>query len=111
MNDKPNIIVIGGGMAGLNTTRLTSLQLEFGEDVIIVSPEEAKQKVVLASYLRNCLIHNLSRADYRLSQVSDYAVNQDIEVTISQVHSFGIIARTLARSLSEQSNDKYFKNQ
>jgi len=81
----------------------------FEEKLTLEWPEQYKQEIVVTSYLRNCIIHNLSRADHRLSQVSKYKVRDEIELTPSDVHSFGLKARELVEKLYKQATKKYFK--
>jgi hypothetical protein len=71
--------------------------------------DEQKEKVILASLMRNCIIHNASRADARLSQVSGHKSGEHIKLSPSDVHGFGITMRGLARSLYNQANQRYFR--
>jgi hypothetical protein len=72
--------------------------------------DEHKEAIILASLLRNCIVHNLSRADGRLVQVSTrYTVGQEIQLNSSEVHSFGITARALSRDLYKQATERYFR--
>ncbi|MCK4527098.1 hypothetical protein KAW18_06975 [candidate division WOR-3 bacterium] len=69
-----------------------------------------KAKTIVTSHLRNCIIHNLNRADHRLSQISEYNVGDEIELSPSDVHSFGLKARELVRHLYNQTSKKHFKS-
>ncbi|MBI5303238.1 MAG: hypothetical protein HY868_13980 [Chloroflexi bacterium] len=71
--------------------------------------DEHKDTIIRATYLRNCIVHNMSRADSRLAQVSQYVVGQDINLTSSEVHAFGLIARALSRDLYRQAMERYFQ--
>ncbi len=73
-------------------------------------PDSYKQEIVVTSCIRNCIVHNLSRADYRLSKVSEYRIGKKIELSSSEVHEFGIKARDLVRNLFQQASKRYFKN-
>ncbi len=75
------------------------LQLEWSADVI--------EKVVEGSCLRNCIIHNMGCADARLAVFPGYVLGEPFELTSSDVHSFGILARREARNLWEQANTKH----
>lgn len=70
--------------------------------------DEHKNDFLVASYLRNCIIHNMSRANLPLSKVSEYEEGEIIELSSSRVHSFGIAARELSRNLYKQSAERYF---
>lgn len=61
-------------------------------------PDDNKE-IVKASYLRNCIIHNMGVADARLSFVSEYNDGDRIHLTAAEVHQFGLIMRKLSRRL------------
>lgn len=69
---------------------------------------EQKKKMILASSFRNCIMHNMSRADSRLAHLSDYKTGQPIQLDTSTVDSFGLMVRGLARNLYQQATDRYF---
>jgi hypothetical protein len=72
--------------------------------------DEHKEAIILASLLRNCIMHNMSRADSRLVQVSTkYVIGQEIQLNSSEVHSFGVKARVLSRDLYTQAAERYFR--
>jgi hypothetical protein len=75
------------------------LQITFSPDVI--------ERVVECSYLRNCILHNRGCADIRLSEFPGYIIDQQFELTSSDVHSFGIDLRKEAKSLWEQACAKH----
>lgn len=80
----------------------------FEQKLGISWPDEHKAPAVEASYLRNCIIHNLGRADHRLAGVSNrYEVGDRIELEAADVHEYGLIARDLARRLFGQANEKH----
>jgi len=72
--------------------------------------DDYKAETIITSHLRNCIIHNLSRADYRLSQISEYNVGDKIELSSFDVHSFGLKARKLVRHLYNQASEKHFNS-
>lgn len=88
--------------------RMDELIEYFKEKLNLEWLDDYKDETIVNSYLRNCIIHNLSRADYRLSQVSDYQVGDKIELSSSDVHSLGIRARRLVRHLYSQAEEKHF---
>lgn len=81
----------------------------FEEKLNLKWPNNYKYEVVVTSYLRNCIIHNLSRVDYRLSQVSKYKIGAKIRLSSSDVHSFGLKARDLVQNLYMQATKKYLE--
>lgn len=81
----------------------------FEEKLKIKWSSEHKKKILYTSYLRNCILHNLSIVDHRLAKISEYEVGHKIRLTPSNVHSFGIMARNLVEELYKQAADRYFK--
>ncbi len=82
----------------------------FQEKLTLEWPPNDREAVVRASLLRNCIIHNMARADARLAQVSDYGVTNPIELTVADVHSMGTMARRVARHLYHEADEKFFSN-
>jgi hypothetical protein len=56
-------------------------------------------RVVEVSRLRNCLIHNMGRADARLAEVSAWEDGQQIELTPDEVNELGLDVREFAEHL------------
>jgi hypothetical protein len=77
-------------------------QLDWSSDVI--------EKFVEASCLRNCIIHNMGYADTRLAMFPEYVLGEPFELTSSDIHSFGILARREARNLWKQATTKHLGN-
>jgi hypothetical protein len=80
----------------------------FKERLRLEWTEEQEQRFMLASLVRNCIVHNMSQADARLSQVSAYKIGEDIKLSAPDAHELGIVARNLARSLYTQASERYF---
>lgn len=89
--------------------RIDEVVVYFEEKLNLIWPDDLKDGLLATSFLRNCIIHNLNRADHRLSKVSEYEVGDKIELAAGDVHSFGIKARGLVRNLYEQAKEKYFE--
>lgn len=70
-------------------------------------PASEAKSVVVASHLRNCIVHNNGRADLRLARLSDYREGAEIVLGEADVHQYGISARTLARDLYRQAVRRY----
>lgn len=66
--------------------------------------------LVLASRLRNCLIHNGAIADARLAEVSGWAAGTPIELTPEDVHFHGIDARDFADKVWRDAVAKHLKD-
>jgi hypothetical protein len=75
------------------------LQITFSADII--------ERVVECSYLRNCILHNRGYADKRLGEFPKYIIDQQFELTSSDVHSFGIYLRREAKNLWDQACAKH----
>ncbi len=67
-------------------------------------PPSYKKAFVMASALRNCIVHNLAVADARLARVSRYKVGDHIRLDAYQVNELGLKARDLARTLYAQAS-------
>lgn len=63
--------------------------------------------VVEASLLRNCIIHNNARVDARLALRPRWSEGAPIVLSASDVHTFGMAARRVARSLHQQATAKF----
>lgn len=84
----------------------------FNDKLTLEWLSEYRIETIVTSYIRNCIVHNLNRADYRLSQASTkYKVGDLIELGSSDVHSFGIKVRQLVRHLYNQAEVKHFSSQ
>ena len=70
-------------------------------------PASERKSVVLASHLRNCIVHNNGRADRRLANLTEYEEGAEIVLGESDVNRYGISARTLARDLHRQAAKRY----
>lgn len=73
-------------------------------------PEPAARTAVEASLLRNCIIHNNARVDIRLAQSSGWQSGAAIKLEITQVHEFGLAARSVARTLYGQAETNFPPN-
>lgn len=70
-----------------------------------------RDETVITSLLRNCIVHNLNRPDFRLSQASTkYKDGDIIELSASDVHSYGIKVRQLVRHLYSQAEERHFNS-
>lgn len=69
-------------------------------------PSDNKE-LVRASYLRNCIIHNMGVADERLSSVSRYSKGEVVSLTATDVHEFGLMMRKLAQSLYAEAEQRH----
>ena len=56
-------------------------------------------QVIVAAYIRNCILHNSSRANELLAAISRWHVQENIALSPSDIHNYGIEARRIAREL------------
>lgn len=82
----------------------------FDQKFKLTWPDETKSKIIHASLVRNCILHNMSRADDRLVNSSSYQVGQEIQLNSSEIHEFGIYGRHLARRLYSEASARYFRS-
>ena len=60
-----------------------------------------------SSLIRNCIIHNSSRANRLLAEYDGYEEGNEFEISAGDVHSRGIRARELARSMYAEAVEKH----
>jgi hypothetical protein len=71
-----------------------------------ITNEEAR-RLTEASLIRNCIVHNSSRADSRLSSLGNYHKDEEFEVGADEVHSYGIMLRNLVRRMYQEACDNH----
>ena len=64
-------------------------------------------EIIIANKIRNCCMHNNCIADKSLAKDSRFIEGNEIELTSSSVHSFGIQARQFSRELWDSAKLKY----
>lgn len=69
--------------------------------------DDEKDLLCKGSLIRNCIIHNSSRADNKLANFEGYDAEQEFEISSSELHSFGIILRQIARRIYKEAEDKH----
>jgi hypothetical protein len=74
-------------------------------------PNELEEKTIESSLIRNCIMHNQNRVDYRLSDHSNFNLGDEIILTASDVHSYGIDVRIIVRELFDQASSNHFNNE
>lgn len=84
--------------------------IDYFEKKLRLEWEQQKNTVIHASLMRNCFIHNMGRTDSRLARFLGGEPGEEICLTASDVHSFGMVARGLARSLIKQAHERYFNS-
>ena len=60
-----------------------------------------------ASLIRNCILHNSSRADVRLAEYDGYDEEQEFELTAQQVHEYGLTLRALVRRMYREAEQNH----
>jgi hypothetical protein len=94
-------------VASVFAQRMQEIANYFERKLTLSWPNGLKEKAIMASLLRNCIIHNLGRADSRLGEVSHYSVGDTIALEPRDVHSYGLSARALGRHLYEQAQSAF----
>ncbi len=70
-------------------------------------PWSENPRIIEAPLIRNCIIHNDSVVDQRLASASDLSIGHKITLNASDVHSFGIAVRELARNIDNKFEKRY----
>jgi len=89
--------------------KVEDIQKYFKEKLQIPWPEPDAQQLVVASRIRNCLMHNGGKVDERLAEVCSMEVESEIRLAVNMVHSFGITGRKVARSIWEKAEERHFR--
>lgn len=71
-----------------------------------VTPEQ-EAELCKASLIRNCIMHNSSCADARLAEYDGYHEGVEFELSSGKVHDFGIILRSLVRSMASEACENH----
>ena len=75
-------------------------------------PDAEKPRLVEASLLRNCIIHNSAIADFRLTNATKNKYKEGYEIILepSEVHSYGLVMRRVARDLWKRATKAFLNN-
>jgi hypothetical protein len=71
--------------------------------------KDEKDMLCKFSLIRNCIIHNSSKADERLASYKEFEAGKEFEITSSEIHSIGIKLRALVRTMFREAEIKHFK--
>ena len=81
---------------------------EYFDDLFSISwPRSELDDIITASLIRNCIVHNNSVADNRLGERPRWKVGDRITLSVSQVHGFGITARSLVRQIYAEAETRH----
>lgn len=61
--------------------------------------EEEESRLVVASLVRNCIMHNSACADARLGVIDGFHDGEEFELSEEDVHDYGLILRRVARRM------------
>ena len=61
--------------------------------------QEEEHGLVVASLIRNCIMHNSSCANSRLGSYDGYQESEEFELSTEDVHEYGIMLRSLVRRM------------
>lgn len=70
-------------------------------------PETDLNEILTASLVRNCIIHNNSIADHRLGARPNWNAGNQIMLSVSDVHGFGILARRTLRHIFAEAERRH----
>ncbi len=62
------------------------------------------------SIIRNCIIHNSSRADHRLAEYDGFDLGSEFEISSSEIHETGLMLRSLVRKMYNEAKENHFQN-
>lgn len=79
----------------------------FHERLNLIWSTRHRERTLLASLIRNNIIHNSSRVDARLAAISSYEIGAEITLEAGDVHAFGLDARALIADLFSQATVKH----
>lgn len=79
----------------------------FDDRFSISWPESELDRILTASLIRNCVIHNNSVADDRLAARPGWNVGDQIVLSVSDVHNFGISARSVVRHIHAEAEARH----
>ncbi len=85
--------------------RIEGVQTHYAERFNVDWPDDDIPGIVVASRMRNCLMHNGCLVDERLAEVCERQLGTMIRLDPSEVHRFGIRARSFARAIWQDVNN------
>jgi hypothetical protein len=88
---------------------IEGVQRHFAERFVVAWPDDDIPEIVVASRTRNCLMHNGCLVDERLAEVCDRQLGSTIRLDPSAVHGFGIRARSFARAIWQDVNNRHLR--
>ncbi len=79
----------------------------FNDRFSISWPESELDRIITASLIRNCIIHNNSIAENRLGERPGWNAGDQIVLSVSDVHGFGIVARSVVRQIYAEAETRH----
>lgn len=79
----------------------------FSKKFCLEWPKKQKDKMIEASLIRNCLMHNDSIVDEKLSKFPRYSINETISLSADIVNDFGNEVRLLSKDIDDRANEKF----
>jgi hypothetical protein len=84
----------------------------FQQDKLKLHQSDFDENVIEGALIRNCLLHNNSRADSRLAAATPrYKDGDPITLTISDVNQFGLVGRQLATKLDKEAYERHLSQE
>lgn len=88
---------------------IPEIQRYFSDKFSIAWPTANAGELATASLIRNCIVHNNSLCDARLAKVNGWELNQQICLTTSEVHRYGLAIREVVRHLYEDASVRHLQ--
>lgn len=69
--------------------------------------DSVNNEMIIANKIRNCCMHNNCIADKNLAKAARFIEGAEIQLNVSDVHSFGLKARKFTREIWDSAKSKY----
>jgi hypothetical protein len=69
--------------------------------------DKEEREIVIASLVRNCIMHNSARADLRLGAYDSFQEGQEFELSANQVHDYGFTLRAMVRRMYQEAQQNH----
>lgn len=88
---------------------IPDIQKYFSDKFSIAWPSPHASDLATASLIRNCIVHNNSLVDAKLARANGWELNEQIVLTTSEVHQYGIAIRGVVRHLYEDASVRHLQ--
>jgi len=106
--DEMLLLMLGKEIRSVFGGSIEEIQRHFAQKLQIAWPDEPK--IIVASKLRNCLMHNGAVVDERLATAeSSFSIGSNIQLDPGDVHSYGLAARSFASQLWADAHQRHLR--